>query len=461
MRTHNNALAAFLALALLVPSVATAQYDQDTQKERARDENQRVQQQDQQYQQDQRASQDFQPKLLKSDELIGAAVKNAQGEKIGKIKDLVMDSRHQNVSYAVLAFGGFLGLGENLRAIPWQALTIQRGMRADRADRDRDQDGEITIVLNASKEQLKNAEGFSGDNWPDTGNETWTRNVQSSYDGKAGNQDRESTTMAGRNTDADRRDSDKARDQKAMKSRRLSNIMGETVKNYSDKDIGKIETVLIDANRGDLAYAVVDVSDLDDLGDTEQVAIPWRALQTRGDQLTLTSQVASLDRMKYEVDGRKQLESRVRASEQHALCKSEPYWEGTGDANQRFGQGQQRGTGQDVRYGTQAGPTTITGKITKVMNETQKGGQENLRFEVTTDDGRRIIVDAGQQSRADQSSTKGQKQTKFKEGDQVTVTGTQQTMGDGQATFMAQTIRSGSGVLDVQRTGQDRNRDNK
>ncbi|MFN2370922.1 MAG: PRC-barrel domain-containing protein [Candidatus Krumholzibacteriia bacterium] len=485
MRTHNNILAAFLALALLVPSIATAQHDQDTQKDRARDKNQRDQQQvqqvqqDQQYQQDrqdrqdrqdqqvqrdQRANQNFQPRLHQADELIGATVKNTQGEEIGNIKDLVMDSQHQNVSYAVLAFGGFLGLGKDLRAIPWQALTIQRGasgseergMRTDRSGRDRDQDNEISIVLNASKEQLENAEGFSDDNWPDTGNERWTQDVRSSFDGKTDNQGRESTTMADRNTDADRRYRDKVGEQKAMKSRRLSNVMGETMKDHRDEDIGEIETVLIDANRGALAYAVVDVSDLDDLGDTEQVAIPWRALQTRGDELTLTTEVASLDRMKYARDGRNQLENRARASEQHALCKTEPYWQGPDDASQRDGQSPQRGTGQDDRYGTQAATTTITGKITKVMNE-----DGDLRFEVMTDDGRRIIVDAGRKSLADQSSSEGPQQTKFKKGDQVTVTGTQQTMGDGQATFMAQTIRSGSGELDVQRTGQDRKRDNK
>jgi sporulation protein YlmC with PRC-barrel domain len=461
MRTQNNILAAFLVLALLVPPAANAQYDQD--QERTRDQSQNNQQLDQQ------ASQDFQPKLHQADELIGAAVKNLQGEEIGNIKDLVMDSQHQNVSYAVLAFGGFLGLGQDLRAIPWQALTIQRGaaasaergMRTDRADRDRDHDGEISIVLNATKEQLENAEGFSDDNWPDTGNERWTQSVHSSFFGKAGNKGHESSTMADRTAAADRRDAHESGGQKAMESRRLSNIMGETVMNHSDEDLGEIETILIDVNQGDLAYAIVDVSDLEDLGDTKQVAIPWRSLQTRGDQLTVTLDMASLGRMNYEEDGLKQLESRARASEQHALSKSKPYWKRSDDANQRQVQRQERGTAQNDRYGTQAGTTTVTGKITRVMNETQKGDQENLRFELMTDDGRRIIVDAGQKSHLGQQSSEGKKQAKLEEGDQVTVTGTRQTAGDGQATFMAQTIRCGSEVMNVQRTGQDRNRDNR
>lgn len=455
MRTQINVLAALLALALLVPPAATAQYGQDTQKDRPGDQDHRSQMQ---HQKDQQASRDFQPKLCHADELIGAAVKNEQGEEIGNIKDLVMDSQRQSVSYAVLAFGGFLGLGEDLRAIPWQALTIERGasesgergMRSDRADRNRHQDGEINVVLNATKEQLENAEGFSDDDWPDTGNERWTQNVHSSFYGKAGNKGPKTTTMADRGMDADRRDDDKAGKKKTMESRRLTNIMGESVKSHGDDDIGEIKSVLIDVNRGDLAYAVVDVSDLEDLGDTEQVAIPWRSLQTRGEQLSVTTEVASLGRMKYEEDGLQKLESRVRATEQHALSQSEPYWQGPGDADQRYGQGQQRDDEQVDRYGSQAGATTISGKITKVMNETQIGGEETLRFEVTTDDGRRIIVDAGQKS------DDGDMQMKCKKGDQVTVTGTQKTEGDGQSTFMAQTVRSGSNVLNVERTNQDR-----
>jgi hypothetical protein len=71
------------------------------------------------------------------------------------------------VAYAVLSFGGFLGLGEKLFAVPWQALHLDTINKR--------------FVLNIDKERLKTAPGFNTDAWPDMSDVTWANQIHSFY----------------------------------------------------------------------------------------------------------------------------------------------------------------------------------------------------------------------------------------------------------------------------------------
>src|SRR5271169_2593454 len=66
----------------------------------------------------------------------------------------MIDLQNDRIAYAVLSFGGFLGMGEKLFAIPWRALELK--LYKDN----------LIIILNAEKEVLKKAEGFDKDNLP-------------------------------------------------------------------------------------------------------------------------------------------------------------------------------------------------------------------------------------------------------------------------------------------------------
>ncbi len=90
---------------------------------------------------------------LSASTLIGDAVRNREGEDLGKIEDFMMDLETGRVAYAVLSFGGFLGVGNKLFAVPWTAFTIDAIHHA--------------FVLDVSKERLKEAPGFDKDHWPD------------------------------------------------------------------------------------------------------------------------------------------------------------------------------------------------------------------------------------------------------------------------------------------------------
>jgi sporulation protein YlmC with PRC-barrel domain len=92
----------------------------------------------------------------KASGLLGMEVRNKQNEKLGEIKDVVLDLPSGKVSYAVLAVGGFLGLGEKLIALPPSALHTS-------------EDGQ-TLTINADKAKIQAAPGFAATSWPSVHN---------------------------------------------------------------------------------------------------------------------------------------------------------------------------------------------------------------------------------------------------------------------------------------------------
>jgi sporulation protein YlmC with PRC-barrel domain len=106
--------------------------------------------------------------LIRGNTFIGADVENPQGQNLGDIKDIVIDRGSGRIAYAVVSFGGFLGMGEKLFAVPWGAFSQPK------ADKD-------TFVLDVDKERLKNAPGFDTHNWPQMASREWVMSLYSYY----------------------------------------------------------------------------------------------------------------------------------------------------------------------------------------------------------------------------------------------------------------------------------------
>jgi hypothetical protein len=107
------------------------------------------------------------PALMGADTLIGDSVVNGAEEDLGDIKEIMLDMNTGQVAYAVLAFGGFLGMGEKLFAVPWQALHLDTVNHR--------------FVLNVEKERLQNAPGFDKDAWPDMSDVNWAIEIHTFY----------------------------------------------------------------------------------------------------------------------------------------------------------------------------------------------------------------------------------------------------------------------------------------
>ncbi|WP_026354353.1 PRC-barrel domain-containing protein [Massilia niastensis] len=107
------------------------------------------------------------PALMGANTLIGDGVVNAAEEDLGDIKEIMLDMQTGQVAYAVLSFGGFLGMGEKLFAVPWQALHLDTVNHR--------------FVLDVDKERLQTAPGFDADAWPNMSDMGWASGVHSFY----------------------------------------------------------------------------------------------------------------------------------------------------------------------------------------------------------------------------------------------------------------------------------------
>src|SRR6266705_1540289 len=72
--------------------------------------------------------------LIASDRVEGTPVRRSDGEKVGTIERLMIDKLSGSVAYAVLSFGGFLGMGQKHTPIPWARLTYDRTLGAYHLD---------------------------------------------------------------------------------------------------------------------------------------------------------------------------------------------------------------------------------------------------------------------------------------------------------------------------------------
>lgn len=106
--------------------------------------------------------------MLSASTINGTSIKNPKGESLGDIKDLMIDLNSGRVAYAVVEFGGLLGIGSKLFAVPIKAL------RQDAANK--------CFVMNADKASLETAQGFDKDHWPNFADRSWQELVHQHYD---------------------------------------------------------------------------------------------------------------------------------------------------------------------------------------------------------------------------------------------------------------------------------------
>jgi len=106
--------------------------------------------------------------VVSASKIIGESVINRGNEDLGKIHELVIDAKDGRIAYAVLSFGGFMGMGDKLFAMPWKAFDFSEDKN--------------TLVLSVDKAKLKAAPGFDPNSkWPDFADRTWGNTIYSYY----------------------------------------------------------------------------------------------------------------------------------------------------------------------------------------------------------------------------------------------------------------------------------------
>ena len=107
------------------------------------------------------------PELMGADTLSGNDVYNQKDEDLGDIKEIMLNMRTGRISYAVLSYGGFLGMGEKLFAVPWEALKLDTENKR--------------FVLNVEKDRIESAPGFDKNNWPNMSDPAWADGLHTFY----------------------------------------------------------------------------------------------------------------------------------------------------------------------------------------------------------------------------------------------------------------------------------------
>jgi sporulation protein YlmC with PRC-barrel domain len=109
-------------------------------------------------------------RVLAASTLTGDEVRNPAGEYLGKVDEIMIDILSGKVAYAVLSFGGFLGMGNKLFAVPWATLKVDEDLQH--------------FVLDIDKAKLEKAPGFDKEHWPDMVDNTWGNQIFSYYKAK-------------------------------------------------------------------------------------------------------------------------------------------------------------------------------------------------------------------------------------------------------------------------------------
>lgn len=98
-------------------------------------------------------------RILTASSVMKDDVVDATGEKLGSIKDVMLDVREGKIEYVIIESGGFLGIGDKYFAIPFRLLRVDPKNQA--------------FVLNQDREVIKNAPGFDKTHWPGTNDHTF------------------------------------------------------------------------------------------------------------------------------------------------------------------------------------------------------------------------------------------------------------------------------------------------
>ncbi len=112
--------------------------------------------------------QSTQPLALSAGTLTGDKVLNFQSEEIGKVEEIMIDINTGRVAYVAISFGGILGIGSKLFAVPWAAIKVDTERKC--------------VVMDAHKDLLEKAPGFDKDHWPETPNGQWYHDVYKYYE---------------------------------------------------------------------------------------------------------------------------------------------------------------------------------------------------------------------------------------------------------------------------------------
>jgi sporulation protein YlmC with PRC-barrel domain len=357
--------------------------------------------------------------LVRTHDLIGKEVRNTQGDRLGRIRDIVLTPDYQSVSYVALSTSP-LAIGGRLYAVPWHALHIWPA-------------GEVTMSV--TKDQLTQAPGFPNSHWPSQADPQWSRAGTPGAAATAPSAAGSSAARPMTESQAAQAPSSAAVGQTAAGGQdvqlyRVTHLTGAEVKNTDVQDLGEIAGFAIDVSNGHVVYDIISVGGVGP--GRKYVAVPPGAIR-----MVPQNHVAILNA------SRQMLESVAFRSDEWPNWTSPEYMQRlsklfppappasalgylpsqTTEA-QRFADEKAWGVDSpQAKAFDRNTVTTITGTVDSIGSFKAEGAPTGaiggLRLDVKTSNGQTVIVYAGPLSFAEQ------KDFFVMPGDQITITGSQ------------------------------------
>lgn len=185
------------------------------------------------------------------------AITNPAGAEIGAVKDFILNLEAGRIVYAVGAFDRDKAFSNKVFIIPWEVIELDFETN--------------TFALSGSKAALENAPSFALDAWPTLPPSRWGATV-AAYWGK----------QLGRNF--------AAANTPEVALAKASELIGETIKSVDGDEVGTIEELVIDPEKGSIAYAVLAVEGEAGGNSTAFFALPWSTVQ-----VNLAQRIFSVD----------------------------------------------------------------------------------------------------------------------------------------------------------------------
>ncbi len=110
--------------------------------------------------------------MIRVTALIGKAIESPRRKSVGEIEDVVLDARTGQISYVAVTYGGLLGFGDTLYAVPFKAFSFHK---------DPDDAENTILMLNVTQRQLEGAQGFNEQTWPNFADRRFTDQVDARY----------------------------------------------------------------------------------------------------------------------------------------------------------------------------------------------------------------------------------------------------------------------------------------
>ena len=109
---------------------------------------------------------------IRASKLIGMKLQNTAKENVGSVKDIVLNTSTGEVQYLAVTYGGFLGVGDKMFAVPMEAIKTQY---------DPNYPDQAMLILDVSKEQMNGAQGFDESHWPSFSDSNFTTDLYRRY----------------------------------------------------------------------------------------------------------------------------------------------------------------------------------------------------------------------------------------------------------------------------------------